>query len=73
VHFTPTSGETILHASSRPERYPAGCVPDKLRMDTKQRLLYRKKFLIKPYNSILSGKIVVHRDLSRKKFRLNSC
>jgi hypothetical protein len=52
---------------------PAGDVPDKLRLNPRQRLLYRNKFLINPYDSILSGKMVVHRDLSRKKFRLNSC
>jgi hypothetical protein len=51
----------------------AGDVPDKLRIDPRQRFLYRNKFLINPDDSILSGKMVVHRDLSRKKFRLNSC
>jgi hypothetical protein len=39
LHFTPTGGETILHASSRPDRGPAGNVPDKHRMDFMQRLL----------------------------------
>src|SRR6266446_8218897 len=48
-------------------------IPDKPPTRHSQRLLERKKFLIKPCDSILSGKIVVYRDLSRKKFRLNGC
>jgi hypothetical protein len=52
---------------------PVGDGPDKQRIDPRQRLLSRKEFLINPYDSILSGKMVVHRDLSRKKFQLNSC
>jgi hypothetical protein len=48
-------------------------MPDKPPTRHAQRLLERKKFLINPCDSILSGKIVVYRDLSRKKFRLNGC
>jgi hypothetical protein len=39
LHFILTGGETILHASSRPDRCPAGNVPDKHRMNFMQRLL----------------------------------
>jgi hypothetical protein len=47
----------------------SGKIPDKLPTRHPQRLLERKKFLIKPCDSSLSGKMVVYRDLSRKKFR----
>jgi hypothetical protein len=72
-HFTPTGGETILHASGRPDRGPAGNVPDKLPMDARQRLLYRKNFLIKPSQRGLAGKVSDYRHLRGKKFRLNGC
>jgi hypothetical protein len=48
-------------------------IPDKPPTRHFQRLLWRKKFLIKSCGSILSGKIVAYRDLSRKNFRLNGC
>jgi hypothetical protein len=42
-------------------------------MDPMQRLLYRKKFLIKPSQRGLVGKVSDYRDLGGKKFRLNRC
>src|SRR6266446_4653256 len=44
-------------------------IPDKPPTRHSQRLLERKKFLIKPCNSSLSGKIVVYRDLSGRTFQ----
>jgi putative ABC transport system substrate-binding protein len=38
-----------------------------------QRLLYRKKFLIKPSQRGLGGKVSHYRNLGGKKFRLNGC
>src|SRR5262245_45505497 len=64
-----TDGWRAYTERSRPARGPAGNVPDTLRMDPMQRLLDRKNFLIKPWDSILSGNIVTYRDLSRKNFR----
>jgi len=63
--YTLTEDKTILQASGR---CLAG-IPDKPPTRHLQRLLCRKKFLIKPCESILSGKIVAYRDLSRKNFR----